>query len=222
MGQYKRDKLQMFRDKVIAGRDNAQYEDANAMWEAMADNVKRIARETLGMTSRSLGSHRESCWWNDEVQHKVRAKQERFRELVRCTEDAQKESLRTKYKDAKREARKAVSEAKNKAYREMYKRLETKEEEHDMFKIAKSRERRRQDIGVLKFIKSVDGRVMVKENDIRKMWQTYFSDVFNNSHDTEGIDNSTIRGEAKNNFYCRRVTWMRCRDLLRGWEGRKQ
>ncbi|KAD6118962.1 hypothetical protein E3N88_10233 [Mikania micrantha] len=64
--------------------------------------------------------------------------------------------------------RKAVSEAKNKAYTEMYKRLETKEGEHGMFKNAKARERRRQDIGVLKFIKSEDGRVLVKENDIRK------------------------------------------------------
>ncbi|KAD6796401.1 hypothetical protein E3N88_07297 [Mikania micrantha] len=156
-GSLKGDNLQVFRYKVFAGRDSAQYEDANAMWEAMANNVKRVARETLGMTTRSLGGQRESCWWNDEVQHKFRTKKERFRELVTCTEDAQKESLRTKYKEAKREARKAVYEAKNKAYKQMYKHLETKEGEHDIFKIAKARERRRQDIGVLRFIKGEDG-----------------------------------------------------------------
>ncbi|XP_021971699.1 uncharacterized protein LOC110866860 [Helianthus annuus] len=42
----------------------------------------------------------------------------------------------------------------------MYERLETKEGEHDIFKIAKVRERRRKDTEVVKFIKGEDGRVL--------------------------------------------------------------
>ncbi|XP_076916872.1 uncharacterized protein LOC143576731 [Bidens hawaiensis] len=45
------------------------------------------------------------------------------------------------------EAKKAVTEAKNTAYKRMYDSLETKEGGHAMFKIAKARERRRHDLG---------------------------------------------------------------------------
>ncbi|KAD4889082.1 hypothetical protein E3N88_21155 [Mikania micrantha] len=140
--------------------------------------------------------------------------------MVTCTEEEEKEGLRTKYKDARREAKKTVSEAKNKAYKELYKRLQTKEGEHDMFKIAKARERRRQDIGVVKFIKSEDGRVLVKEKDIRKRWQKYFSELFNNGS-TEGRDYTIVRGAPTNNCYCRRITWDEVQRALKKMERAK-
>ncbi|XP_076910882.1 uncharacterized protein LOC143568676 [Bidens hawaiensis] len=52
----------------------------------------------------------------------------------------------------------------------MYERLETKEGEYFMFKIAKAWERKRQDLGPVKFIKDTDGHVLVKEH-ITIEWQ---------------------------------------------------
>ncbi|KAD4179608.1 hypothetical protein E3N88_28199 [Mikania micrantha] len=205
-GRLKGYNLKVFKDKVLAGRVNMRYDDANIMWEAMAENVIRVAKETLGMTTKNLGGQKEAWWWNDEVQHKVRTKHERFTKLVKCREEAQNESLKTKYKEAKRQAKKAVMEVKNTAYKEMYKRLGTKEGEHDMFKISKAREHRREDVGVLTFIKNEEGRILVKENDIKKRWQTYFRDLFNNSSDTEDSENDTTRGASINKCYCRRIT----------------
>ncbi|KAD2804900.1 hypothetical protein E3N88_38277 [Mikania micrantha] len=180
-GALKGDKVEVFSNKVLEGRHISICEDTNQLWDEMAEKVTRAAKETLGMTTGNKNGQKESWWWNEEVQLKVREKQQRFREFASCTEITERARLKTKYKEAKREAKKTVSEAKTKAYKEMYKRLETKEGEHAMFKIAKARERKRQDLGVVKFIKGEDGHVLVKENEIKDRWQTYFHDLFNKS-----------------------------------------
>ncbi|KAD4586681.1 hypothetical protein E3N88_24282 [Mikania micrantha] len=126
--------------------------------------------------------------------------------MVKCTDGVEKERLKNTYKEAKRQAKKTVAEAKDKAYREMYKFHETKEGEHVMFKIAKARERKRQDIGLVRFIKGEDGRVLVKEKDIRERWQTYFSELFNNTDNAEGSEHLTNGETQRNNCYYRCVT----------------
>ncbi|XP_076916835.1 uncharacterized protein LOC143576685 [Bidens hawaiensis] len=75
---------------------------------------------------------------------------------MRCTDEAKRVSLRDAYKKAKKEAKKVVAETKNTTYKWMYERLETKEAEHHMSKIAKARERKRQDLEAVKFIKGED------------------------------------------------------------------
>ncbi|KAD6455119.1 hypothetical protein E3N88_09825 [Mikania micrantha] len=158
-GTLKGEKITLFRNNVLEGRHTSICEDANLLWDEMAEKVKRAAKETLGMTTGNKSGQRESWWWNDEVQIKVKEKLQRFREFARCTESAERARLKTRYNEAKREAKKTVSEAKSKAYIEMYKRLETGEGEHAMFKIAKAREQKTQDLGVVKFIKREDGCV---------------------------------------------------------------
>ncbi|KAD4586680.1 hypothetical protein E3N88_24281 [Mikania micrantha] len=58
-GCLKGEKIAEFRDKVIAGKDSRMYEDTNSMWEAMSDNVTRVAQETLGMTTRRISGQKE-------------------------------------------------------------------------------------------------------------------------------------------------------------------
>ncbi|MFS7929467.1 hypothetical protein Hanom_Chr04g00332881 [Helianthus anomalus] len=98
----------------------------------------------------------------------------------------------------------------------MYERLETKEGEHDMFKISKARERRRQDLGVVKFIKGEDGRVLVKEHDIKLRWQTYFHNLFNDGRAYQQVSsNPMTQMRQQNNYYCRRITHEEVRMALR-------
>ncbi|XP_022024107.1 uncharacterized protein LOC110924406 [Helianthus annuus] len=136
--------------------------------------------------------------------------------------------LRERYKVTRKEAKKEVTEAKNIAYKRMYKRQETKEWEHDMFKIAKARgrrrqdkivkerERRRQDLQVVKFLKGEDGRVLVKEHGIKKRWQTYFHNLFSDqmAHQQES-KNPTTQRQKWNNCYCRGITQGEVRTTLR-------
>ncbi|GJU90166.1 hypothetical protein Tco_1302589 [Tanacetum coccineum] len=53
----------------------------------------------------------------------------------------------------KREAKKAVARAKEKAYEDLYKRFDSKEGENDIYRIAKARDRRKRDLGNVRFIK---------------------------------------------------------------------
>ena len=58
-----------------------------------------------------------------------------------------------KYKEAKREANKAVAQPKERAYEESYRKLNSKDGKNDILKITKVRERIRRDLENIKFIK---------------------------------------------------------------------
>ena len=62
---------------------------------------------------------KESCWWNDEVEKKIKDKNKRFKELMACTEGEDRIEKRVSYKEAKRVAKKAVMEAKNRGYEDL-------------------------------------------------------------------------------------------------------
>ncbi|XP_076931879.1 uncharacterized protein LOC143597182 [Bidens hawaiensis] len=215
-GNLKGTNITLFKDKVISTTTIHPVGDANQMWEDMAASVTQVEKETLGVTTGRTTGNKESWWWNEDVQSKIKDKQQSLRDLLRCTNEGERWRLREKYKNARREAKKAVIEAKNTAYRRMYARLETKEREHHMFKIAKSRERRRQDLGVVKYIMGEDGHVLIKEQDIKQRWQNYFNSLFNGRQtDQRETDNPVAQRKQRNNSYCRGITQGEVRITLR-------
>ena len=59
--------------------------------------------------------YKESWWWNEKVEKKIKDKNKRYKEPMACTNDIDRvRSKRENYKEAKREAMKAVAEAKSK------------------------------------------------------------------------------------------------------------
>nr|GEX77477.1 hypothetical protein [Tanacetum cinerariifolium] len=105
--------------------------NTNQMWNTLARVMKDAAKDSLA------------------------TKQSRFKELLSCREDNQEDIDRAKerYNAAKREARIAVDKVKDKAYEDLYKKLDSKDGVNDIYKIAKARERRRRDIGNMRYIK---------------------------------------------------------------------
>ncbi|GJX44891.1 craniofacial development protein 2 [Tanacetum coccineum] len=147
--------------------------DANSMWNTLASTIKDAAKDTLGVaigTSKTHTARRESWWLCEEVQAIVAVKQTRFRELLSCREGNEEERLRAqaRYKEAKRQTKKVVAQAKEKAYEDLYKKLDSKEGANDIFRIAKARERRRRDLGDICFIKDEEGRTITDEEEIKK------------------------------------------------------
>ncbi|XP_076954466.1 uncharacterized protein LOC143628907 [Bidens hawaiensis] len=215
-GNLKGVKIGEFKDKIVLVTSTQLGDDANQMWEAMATTITQVAKETLGVTTGRSSGHKESWWWNDEVQTKIKDKQESFRDLLKCTDEEKRLRLREGYKKAKKEAKKTVMEAKNTAYMRMYESLETKEGEHAMFKISKARERRRHDLGRVNFIKGEDRRILYKEIDIKLKWQTYFHNLFNEerTYQQQNINNTTQKRQ-RNNCYCRNITHGEARTALR-------
>ena len=54
---------------------------------------------------------------------------------------------------AKKTVKRAVSEAKGRAYEDLYRRLSTKEEENDIYRMARARDRKTRDFNQVKCIK---------------------------------------------------------------------
>ncbi|GJX46043.1 retrovirus-related pol polyprotein LINE-1 [Tanacetum coccineum] len=171
-------------EKLSTLGEDLSASDANQMWNTLACCIKDAAKDSVGVTresSRTRSSQMESWWFSEEVQTKIAVKQDRFKELLLCHEGNQEDRamIKERYKVAKREAKIAVTQAKDKAYEDLYKKLDSKEGENDIYRIAKARERKRRDLGNIRYIKDEEGRTIMIDKDIRKRWGEYFSSLFN-------------------------------------------
>nr|GEY79900.1 retrovirus-related Pol polyprotein LINE-1 [Tanacetum cinerariifolium] len=156
------------------------------LWKNLSEDAteafrSKVAEDTLGVaigTSKTHTARRESWWFFEEVQAIVAVKQARFRDLLSCREGNEGERLRAheRYKEAKRQ-KKVVAQSKEKAYEDMYKKLDSKEGENDIFRIAKAQGGRRRDLGDICFIKDEEGRTVTDEDEIKKRWGEYFSSL---------------------------------------------
>ena len=68
-----------------------------------------------------------------------------------------------RYKLAKKEAKKAVQNARAKVYKEVYEKLNTKEVEKDIYRIARIRERNTRDLCTVRCVKDEDQKILVRD-----------------------------------------------------------
>ncbi|XP_022007985.1 uncharacterized protein LOC110907294 [Helianthus annuus] len=114
-GNLKGDKVIEFKDKVIAKTVAQLSRDANRISEDMVTTIIHVANGTLGVATGKSSGPKDTWWWSEEVQNKIRGKHQSFRDLLRCANDEEQVRPKDKYKKAKREAKRAMTEAKNTA-----------------------------------------------------------------------------------------------------------
>nr|GEX69745.1 integrator complex subunit 11 [Tanacetum cinerariifolium] len=139
-------------EKLSALKEDMSARNADQMWNTLASVIRDMEKDSLGVASESArthSTHKESWWFCEDVQTKVAMKQSRFKELPACNNDNQEDIdlAKERYKVAKRETKIIVAQAKDKTYKDLYRKLDSKEGENDIYKIAKARERKRMDIG---------------------------------------------------------------------------
>jgi hypothetical protein len=93
-----------------------------------------------------------------------------------------------KYKEARRNVKKAVSEASGQTYTELYRKLDMKDDENDVYKMAKLRERKTRDFHQVKCIKDEADRLLVKDEEIKNRWRAYFDKLFNDESEKTTIE----------------------------------
>ncbi|KAM1059887.1 hypothetical protein ACFX15_023923 [Malus domestica] len=196
----KEEKQVIFKEKVITQCVWDREGEASQMWDSMASCIRKVAKEVLGESKGFAPHQKESWWWNEEVQTKVKAKKECCKALYKERTDENGE----RYRKAKQEAKKAVREAKLAAYDDMYKRLDTKEGELDIYKLSRAREKKTRDLNQVRCIKDEDGKVLATENAVKDRWRGYFHNLFN-----EGHEMSASLGELSNSEECRNYSFYR-------------
>ncbi|KAF7705380.1 hypothetical protein C0J45_6915 [Silurus meridionalis] len=83
----------------------------------------------------------------------------------------------------KKRRRRDVAKAKEKAYEELYKRLDTKEGEKDLYRLARQRNQAEKDVLQVRAIKDGDGNVLTSEESVLRRWREYFEQLMNEENE---------------------------------------
>jgi hypothetical protein len=165
----------VFKNRVIAEVSWNEGEDADNIWKEMTTYIQKVAIEMFRVTRGNKCEPKNTWWWNDDVQKAINEKKECYKRLHHNRGD---ENIQ-KYKEARRNAKKIVSEIMGQAYTELYRKLDTKEGENDVYNMAKLRERKTRDFNQVKCIKDETDRLLVKDKEIKNRWKEYFNNLFN-------------------------------------------
>jgi hypothetical protein len=81
-----------------------------------------------------------------------------------------------------------MSEVRGQACTELYRKLDTKEDEHDVYKMAKLWEMKTRDFHQVKCIKDEADRLLMKDEEINNRWRAYFDKLFNDESEKTAIE----------------------------------
>jgi hypothetical protein len=98
--------------------------------------------------------------------------------------------------------------------------LGTKEGEKDIYRMAKSRERKTRDIIQVKCIKDAIERLLTKDEDIKNRWREYFDKLFNKDSGSSSIELG-ISSDDLNRQFVRRIGESEVKDALKRMKGGK-
>ncbi|KAK3565912.1 hypothetical protein QTP86_020321 [Hemibagrus guttatus] len=150
-------------------------------WEATAEVIRETGRKVLGVSSGRRKEDKETWWWNEEVQDSIQRKR-----LAKKKWDMDRtEENRQEYKELQRRVKREVSKAKLKAYDELYTRLDTRERQKDLYRLARQRDRDGKDVQQVRVIKDRDGRVLSSEESVQRRWKEYFEELMNEENERE-------------------------------------
>jgi hypothetical protein len=125
-----------------------------------------------------------------------------------------------RYKVAKKTAKQMVSEVMGQMYDGLYQWLDMKEGENNIYRMAKSQERKTRDIIQVKCIKDVTEWLLTKDEDIKNRWQKYFDKLFNEDSGSSSIE-LDISSDYLNRQFVHRIQKYDVKDVLKRMNGGK-
>ena len=185
--------------RILGGKDGLPDE-----WDKTAEMLRKTAETVLGVTFGKRKGDRETWWWSEEVQKSIKEK----KEAKKTWDKIRDQNTKKVYKEKKCKEKKAVGMTKGRAYDDLYARLETKEGEKELYRLARQRDRAGKDVQYVRVIKDENGNVMVNSEAVLKRWKEYFKKLMNQENnreprteEAEGVNeevNCVSREEVKN------------------------
>ena len=133
-------------------------------WDKTAKMLRKTAETVLGVTFGKRKGGRWTWWWNEEVQKSIKENKKAKKIWYKIRD----ENTKKIYKEKKIKAKKAVVMAKGRAYNDLYARLETKEGEKELYRLARQRDRAGKDVQYVRVIKDEKGNIMVNSEAVLK------------------------------------------------------
>ena len=118
--------------------------------------LRKTAETVLGVTFGKRKGDRKTWWWNEELQERSKKK-----EAKKAWDIIRDENTKKIYKEKKSKAKKAVVMAKARAYEDLYARLEIKESEKELYRLASQRDIKGKNVQHVRVLKDKNGNVMV-------------------------------------------------------------
>ena len=104
--------------------------------------LRKTAETVLGVIFGKRKGDRETWWWNEKVQESIKEK----KKAKKTWDKIRDKSTKKVYKEKKIKAKKEVAMAKGRASDNLYTRLETKEGEKELYRLARQRDRAGKDV----------------------------------------------------------------------------
>ena len=99
----------------------------------------------------------------------------------------------------KSKAKKAVVMAKGHAYEDLYTKLEIKEGEKELYRLARQRDRAGKDVQHVRVIKNENSNMMVNSEAVLKRWKEYFEKLMNKKNNRDPrIEKAEVVNEEVN------------------------
>ena len=142
-------------------------DDVESTWNALERSVKEAAEQQLGVTKPARAYIDKLTWlWTAEVEAAVHAKKIAYKKWKETREEAN----RTAYVEARRQAKKAVAERKEEYTMKLYDDLEQPGGHRLLFRLAKRRQRAKEDIERFFCIEDERGVLLTKPDEVTRRW----------------------------------------------------
>ena len=138
--------------RILGGKDGLPDE-----WDKTAEMLRKTAETVREVTFGKPKGDRETWWWNEEVQESIKDK----KEAKKAWDKIRDKNTKKIYKEKKSKAKKAVAMAKGRVYDDLYARMETKESEKKLYRLARHRDRAEKDVQHVRVIKDENGNVFM-------------------------------------------------------------
>jgi len=104
-----------------------------------------------------------------------------------------------------KETKRVVAKAKNDATKHIYDVLDTKEGQVKIYKIAKVRQRTRQDKLSINTIKDRDGTILTDEKLIKERWKSYFEELLNVENPRDSLEQVKVVEGPEDEISCTEI-----------------
>ena len=137
--------------------------DATSKWHKMKNIWLETAERVVGK-AKGKARHKETWWWNEEVNTAVEEKKTAFRNWQKSGDVGD----RDRYSVAKRKANSVIFSAKSNKRAEFIEEMKLKEQPSQIFRIAKRMARKKEDISGVNCLRDPGGKLIVDEVGIKE------------------------------------------------------